>query len=256
MNLDEKKKTNVEWYDNPNVIIWLIILIISIIILSSQSFSINSQVGAFKMFKDVLNHNITYMFALVYFISLETKIGKKFFDYSNLAVIIFSFILLVTSVLTIFQTFNFTTLLSLCSRFLFFIYFFHTFLKDTKIWNDFDLQKSIFNEFSNEWYFYAIVVVEVLLFAISLVFTATFSGTVLATFRCIYIILFARYIYLYGEFLKSKNVVKEEAEIKEEKEVKPEVEVKEEKEVKPEVKEKKEKKVKAKEEVDKDKGDK
>ena len=64
MNLEEKKN-NIEWYDNPTIITWLIILIISVIILSSQSFSINSNIDPIRMFQDILNHNITYMIALV-----------------------------------------------------------------------------------------------------------------------------------------------------------------------------------------------
>lgn len=76
MNLEEKKN-NIEWYDNPSIITWLIILIISIIILSSQSFSINSDINALRMFQDILNHNITYMIALVYFILLKIKFGKN-----------------------------------------------------------------------------------------------------------------------------------------------------------------------------------
>ena len=37
MNLEEKKN-NIEWYDNPTIITWLIILIISVIILSNVDF--------------------------------------------------------------------------------------------------------------------------------------------------------------------------------------------------------------------------
>ena len=112
MNLEEKKDSEL-WYDNPSIVTWLIILIISIIILSSQSFSINSNVDALRMFQDVLNHNITYMIALVYFVSLKTKFGKKYFDYINLVMIVVFFILFVTSILTVFQSFNLATLLSL-----------------------------------------------------------------------------------------------------------------------------------------------
>lgn len=207
MNLEEKK-SNIEWYDNPNIITWLIILMISVIILSSQSFSINSNINALRMFQDILNHNITYMIALVYFVALKTKIGKKYFDYSNILMIIVFFITFITSILTVFQTFNLATLLSLAIHTLILVYFFHIFMRGTRLWKEFSLSKSPFNELTNEWFFYAIVIIEVILFTVNLISTATFNGTVLATFDCIYIILFARYIYLYGVYLdlKKKNI--------------------------------------------------
>lgn len=205
MNLEEKKDNEL-WYDNPSIVTWLIILIISIIILSSQSFSINSNVDALRMFQDILNHNITYMIALVYFISLKTKVGKKYFDYTNIIMMVVFFILFVTSILTVFQTFNLTTLLSLAIHALLVVYFFHVFMRGTRFWKEFSLEKSPFNELSNEWFFWALVIIEVILFAVNLITTATFNGTVLATFDCIYIILFGRYIYLYGVYLDSKKI--------------------------------------------------
>lgn len=205
MNLEEKKDNEL-WYDNPSIVTWLIILIISIIILSSQSFSINSNVDTLRMFQDVLNHNITYMIALVYFVSLKTKFGKKYFDYINLVMIVVFFILFVTSVLTVFQSFNLATLLSLAIHTLLVVYFFHVFMRGTRFWKEFSLDKSPFNELSNEWFFWALVIIEVVLFSVNLITTATFNGTVLATFDCIYIILFSRYIYLYGVYLDSKKI--------------------------------------------------
>lgn len=205
MNLEEKKDSEL-WYDNPSIVTWLIILIISIIILSSQSFSINSNVDALRMFQDVLNHNITYMIALVYFVSLKTKFGKKYFDYINLVMIVVFFILFVTSILTVFQSFNLATLLSLAIHTLLVVYFFHVFMRGTRFWKEFSLEKSPFNELSNEWFFWALVIIEVVLFSVNLITTATFNGTVLATFDCIYIILFSRYIYLYGVYLDSKKI--------------------------------------------------
>lgn len=205
MNLEEKKDSEL-WYDNPSIVTWLIILIISIIILSSQSFSINSNVDALRMFQDVLNHNITYMIALVYFVSLKTKFGKKYFDYINLVMIVVFFILFVTSILTVFQSFNLATLLSLAIHTLLVVYFFHVFMRGTRFWNEFSLDKSPFNELSNEWFFWALVIIEIILFSVNLITTATFSGTVLATFDCIYVILFSRYIYLYGVYLDSKRI--------------------------------------------------
>ena len=201
----KKQEKNIEWYNNPNFIIWLVIGIISLIILSSQSFTSIGNVSPIKMFQNILNHNITYMIVLVYFISLKTKFGKKYFDYSNILMILFFTITFITSILTIFQSFSLVSILTLFNNFLILIYFFHTFLRGTRFWREFKLNKSPFNELSNDWYFNAIMVVEITLYAVSLISMTTVDGTFLATFDCIYIILLTRYVYLYGEYL---NLIK------------------------------------------------
>lgn len=201
----KKQEKNVEWYNNPNFIIWLVIGIISLIILSSQSFTSIGNVSPIKMFQNILNHNITYMIVLVYFISLKTKFGKKYFDYSNILMILFFTITFITSILTIFQSFSLVSILTLFNNFLILIYFFHTFLRGTRFWREFKLNKSPFNELTNDWYFNAIMVVEITLYAVSLISMTTVDGTFLATFDCIYIILLTRYVYLYGEYL---NLIK------------------------------------------------
>lgn len=199
----KKQEKNIEWYNNPNFIIWLVIGIISLIILSSQSFTSIGNVSPIKMVQNILNHNITYMIVLVYFISLKTKFGKKYFDYSNILMILFFTITFVTSILTIFQSFSLVSILTLFNNFLILIYFFHTFLRGTRFWREFKLNKSPFNELTNDWYFNAIMVVEITLYAVSLISMTTVDGTFLATFDCIYIILLTRYVYLYGEYLNS-----------------------------------------------------
>ena len=201
----KKQEKNIEWYNNPNFIIWLVIGIISLIILSSQSFTSIGNVSPIKMVQNILNHNITYMIVLVYFISLKTKFGKKYFDYSNILMILFFTITFVTSILTIFQSFSLVSILTLFNNFLILIYFFHTFLRGTRFWREFKLNKSPFNELTNDWYFNAIMVVEITLYAVSLISMTTVDGTFLATFDCIYIILLTRYFYLYGEYL---NLIK------------------------------------------------
>ena len=201
----KNQEKNVEWYNNPNFIIWLVIGIISLIILSSQSFTSIGNVSPIKMVQNILNHNITYMIVLVYFISLKTKFGKKYFDYSNILMILFFTITFVTSILTIFQSFSLVSILTLFNNFLILIYFFHTFLRGTRFWREFKLNKSPFNELTNDWYFNAIMVVEITLYAVSLISMTTVDGTFLATFDCIYIILLTRYVYLYGEYL---NLIK------------------------------------------------
>lgn len=199
MNSNEK----VQWYNNPSIITFALIGMIFLIILSSQSYV--AGVNALKLVQNILNHNITYMIVLIYFLSLHTKTGKKYFDYSNVLMIIFLFIILITSLLTLFQSFSLQALVTVFSNFLIFIYFFHTFLRGTRFWKEFHLNKSLFNEFSNDDYFYFIVIIRVVLFTLGLILIDTVEGTFLATFDFIYVILLARYIYLYGEYLNSIN---------------------------------------------------
>lgn len=45
MNLDEKK-VELEWYDNPSIVTNLLIVVISLIIIFSQSFAVNSNMSA------------------------------------------------------------------------------------------------------------------------------------------------------------------------------------------------------------------
>ena len=86
-----------------------------------------------------------------------------------------------------------------------YLYLFHTFFRRTRVWREFHLTKSPFNEIKNDAYFYSITVLVVLLLAIDLIATTTFDGTVLALFDAIYMVLFARYVYLYGCFLDNKE---------------------------------------------------
>lgn len=198
-----KKEKKIEWYNNPTVITWGLIGIIVLIILSSQSFSTTSDVNALRIFQNILNHNITYMVMLVYFILLHTKFGKKYFDYSSIFIVLFFFIIFITSILTLLQSFSLVSLLVLANNFLLLIYFLHTFIRGTRFWREFKLNKSPFNELGNDWYFNTIMVISITLFAVSLISITDVNGTFLAAFDCIYVILLARYIYLYGVYLDS-----------------------------------------------------
>ena len=107
MKIQEK---NDEWYNNPNLISLLIIGIISLIILISQSFLVTSEVSALVLVQNILNHNITYMIVLVYFVLLQFNFGKKYFDYANVLMIIFFIVIFGTSLLTVLQSFTLVSL--------------------------------------------------------------------------------------------------------------------------------------------------
>ena len=86
------------------------------------------------------------------------------------------------------------------------LYLVHTFFRGTRIWKEFKLSKSPFNEFSNEGYFYTVVILGVILLAINLIMTTSFHGTVLSLLDCSFTYLFARYIYLYWQYLDLKKI--------------------------------------------------
>ena len=201
----EKKKTEIEWYDNPGIVTNVIIALIAVIIILSQSFAINNNLSTQEILRSIINHNSVYLIVLVYFVALKTKIGKRYFDFLNVFLILLYFITGVTSILTVFQSFSLETLISCAMHLVLFIYLFHTFFRRTRVWREFHLTKSPFNEIKNDAYFYSITVFVVLLLAIDLIATTTFDGTVLALFDAIYMVLFARYVYLYGCFLDNKE---------------------------------------------------
>lgn len=200
----EKKQNSVEWYDNPSIVTNIIIGLIAIIVILSQSFAINNNLSTEEILKNIINHNSIYLITLVYFVALKTYTGKKYFNFLNVFLILLYFITSITSVLTVFQSFSLSTLLKLALHIVIFIYLFHTFLKRTRVWKEFKLAKSPFNEIKNDAYFYTIVILVVMLLAVNLVSTTTFDGTVLALLDSTYLVLFARYIYLYGCFVDSK----------------------------------------------------
>lgn len=201
----EKKKTEIEWYDNPGIVTNVIITLIAVIIILSQSFAINNNLSTQEILRSIINHNSVYLIVLVYFVALKTKIGKRYFDFLNVFLILLYFITGVTSILTVFQSFSLETLISCAMHLVLFIYLFHTFFRRTRVWREFHLTKSPFNEIKNDAYFYSITVLVVLLLAIDLIATTTFDGTVLALFDAIYMVLFSRYVYLYGCFLDNKE---------------------------------------------------
>jgi hypothetical protein len=81
----------------------------------------------------------------------------------------------------------------------------HTFFRDTRYWKEFRLNNSPFNEFSNDSYFYSVIVVSVFLLAVNLISTVAVSGVILSMLDAIYLVLFGRFIYLYRYYLDSNN---------------------------------------------------
>lgn len=201
----EKQRTQVEWYDNPNIITNLIIIFIGIIIILSQSFAINNNLSTSEILRSIINHNSLYLILLVYFVALKTKVGKRYFDFLNVFLILLYFLNAITSVLTIFQSFSLDALVGCVLQLVLFIYLFHTMFRRTRIWKEFHLGKSPFNEIKNDAYFSSVFILTIILWAVDLIATTTLDGTILTCLDTAFLLLFDRYIFLYGCFLDNKE---------------------------------------------------
>lgn len=204
MNID-KKEQEFSWFDDPGIVTNIIIALIAIIIILSQSFAVNSGLGTMDILKSIVNHNSIYLITLVYFVALKTYTGKKYFNFLNLFLIILYLITSITSLLTIFQSFSLIPLMKFALQVVLLIYLVHTLFRRTRVWKEYKLAKSPFNEIKNDSYFYTVVILSVIILSLNLIFTTSFDGTVLAILDCVYMVFFARYIFLYGVYLDQKE---------------------------------------------------
>lgn len=198
------KNSSLKWYDNAHFVTNLIIVIISIFIIASQSLA-NGELS-FALFSSVINHNSIYILVLLYFILLKFSFGKKIFNYMNVILVFIYLITTTTSLFTIVQSFSLYTVLTFIINFVFLIYMSHTLFRDSRIWREFSFSKSPFNELTNDWYFSAIVILTIFLLLVNLISTVVFSGVVVSILDSMYYILLGRYIFLYREYLDKKKL--------------------------------------------------
>lgn len=215
----KKVKEETEWYDNANIITNSIIFLIILIMILSQSFAINNNLSTVNIFRNIINHNINYVLVLVYFISLKTKAGKKYFNFLNLFLVALYFIFMVTSVLSVFQAVSLQSLLSVAIKVIMFFYLLLSMFRDTSYFKELNISKFPLDEFNNEWYFNAQVILSILLLAVNLVLVSSVDGAFLAILDCFYILLLSRYVYLYREYLEYKDFSKSVKKIKNNEEV-------------------------------------
>ena len=203
--MSKNKREKVEkWYDNGSTVTSTIIGVILAIIICSQSFA-NGEF-TLALFSSVINHNSIYLLIVIYFILLKFPVGKKYFNYLNIFLMFIYFIATITSLLTVVQSFSLIPALSFILNLIILLYLIHTLFRDTVIWKDFHLSSSPFNELTNEWFFYAIFVVSIIILAVNLISTVVVSGVVIAILDTVYYILFGRYVYLYREYLDHKKI--------------------------------------------------
>ena len=202
--MKNKKETSI--FDDAKAITTIIIVLILFIMLLSQSWAINSNLSTNLIFRSILNHNSIYFLLLIYFVCIKFRFGKKYFNYFNLFLILLYLINSISSLLTVIQAFTLNSLLIFLINIVIFIYLFHTMLRGTRVWKDYKLNNSPFNEITNEWYYDFLFIVPTILLIVNLIAATSFNGCLLAILDFIYILLFARYIYLYRVFLDKKAI--------------------------------------------------
>ena len=205
-------KQEKEWYDNPDLITTMLIGVIILTIILSQSFAIRNHLDTGTILRSILNHNSLYLFALVYFICIKTKIGRRYFHFLNMFISVLFCLITIASMFTIFQSFGVSSLISLALNIVMTIYFIYVFIRDTVIGTELKINEAPMDEVNNNQYFYAIVGLIVVSLVVSLIGASTFDGIVLALLDAIYYCLFARYIFLYKEFQDSKKMLRKVAE--------------------------------------------
>lgn len=200
-----KDKKEIKWYDSANIVTTLIIIVICLILVSTQSFALGKY-NSLELFTSIINHNSIYLFILIYFVLLKFYIGKRYFNYLSVLIVFIYFMTTCTSFLTLVQSFSLNTTLEFLLNFSLLIYLLHTLLRDTRIWREFYIGKSPFNEISNDIMFYTIIVLDLFLLAVNLINTVIMSGVIISILDAVFVLLLGRYIYLYRRFLENKNL--------------------------------------------------
>ena len=196
-----------DFFDSPSMITYILIGLLVVLIILSQSFAIRSHMEAGDIFRSIVNHNSIYLISLIYFILIRVKFGKKYFDYLNVIMFVFYLLTTFASLFTIFQSFGFDSILSLTFNVLFTLYFGYSFFTSTVIGKDLKLSDSPLAEINNGQYYYLLIGIIAISLIVSLVSVNSFEDVVVYLLEAIYQFMFVRYIYLYKEYVERKTTV-------------------------------------------------
>ncbi len=214
------KNNEKDFFDSPSMVTFILIGLLVVLIILSQSFAIQSHMAASDIFRSIINHNSIYLISLIYFILIRIKFGKKYFDYLNLIMFIFYLLTTFASLFTIFQSFGFSSILSLAFNVLITLYFGYSFFTSTVIGKDLKLSDSPLAEINNGQYYYLLIGIIAISLIVSLLSVNSFEDVVVYLLEAIYQFMFVRYIYLYKEYIERKeesnNISKDKDESKEE----------------------------------------
>ena len=171
MNRNKEK----DFFDSPSMITFILIGLLIVLIILSQSFAIQNNMEAGDIFRSIINHNSIYLVSLIYFILIRFKFGKKYFDYLNVCMFVFFLLSTFAGLFTIFQSFGFSSILNLT-----------------------------FNVLVSQYYYLLIGIIAIDL-VVSLITVNNFEDVVVYLLEAMYEFFLIRYIYLYKEYVEHKN---------------------------------------------------
>ena len=200
------KSSEKDFFDSPSMITYILIGLLVVLIILSQSFAIQSHMEAGDIFRSIINHNSIYLVSLIYFILIRVKFGKKYFDYLNVVMFVFYLLTTFASLFTIFQSFGFDSILNLAFNVLITLYFGYSFFTSTVIGKDLRLSDSPLAEINNGQYYYLLIGIIAISLIVSLVSVNSFEDVVVYLLEAIYKFMFVRYIYLYKEYIERKEL--------------------------------------------------
>ena len=195
-----KKDNKIKWYDSGKNIVTFIIIILLLTIICSQAFAVVGSKNV-NIITSVISHNTIYLLILIYFIGLKTYAGKKYFNYLNVFLMFIYLVLSITSFLTVVQSFSLNTILSFSINIIVLIYMFHTMFRDTRVWREFKLGNSPFNEITNDVYFNTLIIMVIISLFVNSISTVVISGLIISILNALFVTFLGRYIYLYRSYL-------------------------------------------------------
>lgn len=200
------KSNERDFFDSPNMITYILIGLLVVLIILSQSFAIQSHMEAGDIFRSIINHNSVYLVSLIYFVLIKVKFGKKYFDYLNVTMFVFYLLTTFASLFTIFQSFGFYSILNLAFNVLITLYFGYSFFTSTVIGKDLRLSDSPLSEINNGQYYYILIGIIAISLIVSLVSVNSFEDVVVYLLEAMYQFMFVRYVYLYKEYIERKEL--------------------------------------------------
>ena len=184
------KSNERDFFDSPNMITYILIGLLVVLIILSQSFAIQSHMEAGDIFRSII----------------KVKFGKKYFDYLNVTMFVFYLLTTFASLFTIFQSFGFYSILNLAFNVLITLYFGYSFFTSTVIGKDLGLSDSPLSEINNGQYYYILIGIIAISLIVSLVSVNSFEDVVVYLLEAMYQFMFVRYVYLYKEYIERKEL--------------------------------------------------
>lgn len=199
-----------EWYDDENLITSMLIGLLILIIILSQSFAIRNQLGLGFMVRSLLNYNSIYLIFLTYFILIKTKFGKRNFNICNVFLIIIQILVTLASLFNIFQGFHLTTIANFILNISLSCYMVNSLLKDTSLWERLHLDKIPFEKITNIQYFYIVSALAGLSLILGIFSSFSFDTVVLSLLEAMLMVGIARYLYLWTNYQEKRKQELEE----------------------------------------------